>query len=132
MLRSIAPVMAVRGNNDTDASLRDLPEVYLIEAEEHRVLIRHIVGLPPKLDPGARASIRKVTPDIVVMGHSHKPVAKLEGGILFLNPGSCGPRRFSLPRTAARLDLTPGQAIFTVVDLDSGQTTVERFRLPAP
>lgn len=116
-LQTIAPVRAVRGNNDVAPVVRDLPEDAVLVREEHRVLLRHIVGTPGHVEAAARRVISCERPDIVVMGHSHKPLAERAGEIVYLNPGSCGPRRFSLPRAAATLRLTPDAALFVVTDL---------------
>ncbi len=128
-LKRIAPVVAVRGNNDVVDEVAELPDEHLIVREGVRILIRHIVGLPPRLDREARKSIERQRPAIVVMGHSHQPAATQEGGILYLNPGSCGPRRFSLPRAAARLELTPVTARVVVFELGGGELVSRDFRL---
>jgi putative phosphoesterase len=128
-MERIAPVVAVRGNNDVAPGVRALPEERTIVRDGIRVLIRHIVGLPPRVERTARDAIVQAAPHIVVMGHSHRPASEMHDGVLYLNPGSCGPRRFSLPRTAARLQLDAGDASVTVVDLDSGQELERRFRL---
>lgn len=122
-LKAIAPVRVVRGNNDLS---RDLPEQDVFEREGWRILLRHIVGPPGKVEREARETIAREKPDVLVMGHSHKPLAESAGGVIYLNPGSCGPRRFSLPRTAARLQITRDKLVFTVVDLDSRKTVLER------
>ncbi len=118
-LRMTAPVHAVRGNNDIQGAVRALPEELLLERLGVRVLLRHIVGPPGKVDALAGLSISRLSPHVVIMGHSHKPLAVAAGGVVYLNPGSCGPRRFSLPRTAATLELTQTQVRFRVVDLDT-------------
>jgi hypothetical protein len=127
VLKQIAPVFAVRGNNDHAAALHDLPEELLLERQGHRVLLRHIVGRPPKIEPAARKAVQRERATIVVMGHSHRPDATFHGGVLYLNPGSCGPRRFSLPRTAARLELGRNAVTFTVVNLDTREAMAHRF-----
>ncbi len=57
--------------------------------------------------------------DLVVFGHSHEPLCQKSGGTVFLNPGSCGPKRFSLPRTFGEAHLRPDEGIFRLFDLDS-------------
>jgi putative phosphoesterase len=112
-LREIAPVDAVRGNNDLAPGLRDLPELLDVEAGGLRILLCHDrkdARLPPRLlrDP----------PDVLVVGHSHQPRVAREGGVLVVNPGSCGPRRFRLPRTAGTLTLGGRGPRVALWDLD--------------
>ena len=106
-LRTIAPVVAVRGNIDTASALA---ETELIEKEERSIYILHDVN-QLDLDPGA-AGI-----DAVISGHSHKPSIRTAGGVLYLNPGSAGPRRFKLPITVARLHLSADQLEAECIDL---------------
>ena len=98
-LRAIAPVTAIRGNVDKGpwASLfRDTETVTLGGQTIH--VVHDIHDLP--FDPASRGI------DIVISGHSHKPSIESKDRVLFLNPGSAGPRRFSLPITLAMLELT--------------------------
>jgi putative phosphoesterase len=97
-LRKIAVVVAVRGNVDTEAWSQALPETAVAEAGAVLIYVLHDVkGL--NLNPAA-AGFR-----IVVSGHSHKPGKTERDGVLYINPGSAGPRRFQLPVTVARLNL---------------------------
>jgi putative phosphoesterase len=94
-LRTIAPVVAVRGNNDRAAWARRLPESRTLRVGAVRVHVVHDVNdLAVDL---TRAQIR-----LVVSGHSHRPSIREDHGVLFLNPGSAGPRRFALPVSVAR------------------------------
>jgi putative phosphoesterase len=97
-LRRLAPVVAVKGNVDTDAWCADLPETAVADAGSSLVYVLHDVKTLD-LKPAA-AGIA-----MVVSGHSHKPVCEERGGVLYVNPGSAGPRRFNLPVTVARVDL---------------------------
>ena len=99
-LREIAPVIAVRGNIDKGAWADRLPLTAVAEAGGVRIYVLHD-RKQLDLDPAA-AGFR-----IVVSGHSHKPAREERGGVLYINPGSAGPRRFRLPITVARLDLGP-------------------------
>jgi putative phosphoesterase len=95
-LRVIAPTRAVRGNVDTDPWARVLPETDVVEIASVRLYVLH-----------DRSRLR-VEPEsagfaAVIFGHSHRPGAETRDGVLYLNPGSAGPRRFSLPITVARL-----------------------------
>ncbi len=95
-LRSIAPVHAIRGNNDTGRWTRTLPTDNIVEVGSHTIYVLHNLS-ELDLDPSAAGFAA------VVSGHSHKPVIKKQGKILFVNPGSAGPRRFKLPVTVATL-----------------------------
>ena len=101
-LEQIAPVTAVLSNNDYDPQYRELE---IVELADTKILITHIV---PFHNPHAPIfdSIRRVQPDIVLYGHTHKPADETRDGIRYLNPGSAGPKRFKLPRTVALMDLS--------------------------
>lgn len=97
-LRKIAPVVAVRGNVDIAEWARALPETAVAEAGTATIYVLHDLNAID-LDPVA-SGFR-----IVVSGHSHKPGQTERDGVLYINPGSAGPRRFELPITLARLNL---------------------------
>lgn len=95
-LRAVAPVVTVRGNNDTGNWAQTLLETEVLEIGDVLLYVLHDVhGLD--LDPAAAGFAA------VISGHSHVPLIEERKGVLYLNPGSAGPRRFSLPVTAARL-----------------------------
>jgi putative phosphoesterase len=94
-LETLAPVVAIRGNIDTDPWAKTLPATAV--AAEIIYVLHDVHDLD--LDPAA-AGFR-----LVVSGHSHKPGSVERNGALYVNPGSAGPRRFQLPVTVARLDL---------------------------
>ncbi len=98
-LKTIAPVFAVRGNVDTDPWALALPESEVIEMDPATIYVLHDVHALD-LDPVAAGF------HVIVSGHSHKPSCTEHGGILFINPGSAGPRRFDLLVTIARLDMS--------------------------
>jgi putative phosphoesterase len=102
-LRALAPVDAVRGNNDKDAWAAKIPLNLALELEGVSIYVLHDVK-ELDLDPGAAGF------DVVISGHSHKPAVSERGGVQFVNPGSAGPRRFSLPVTIAYLDITTAGA----------------------
>lgn len=97
-LERIAPVVAVRGNNDRGAWARALPRSRTLDLSGYRIHVIHDVK-ELRVDPTAEGF------DAVVSGHSHNPGAQRKNGVLFLNPGSAGPRRFKLPVAVARLAL---------------------------
>jgi uncharacterized protein len=99
-LRTVAPVVAVRGNIDQGAWAAQLPLTAVADAGTALIYVLHDIS-QLDLDPAA-AGYR-----IVVSGHSHKPGRTERNGVLYLNPGSAGPRRFRLPISLARLDLRP-------------------------
>jgi uncharacterized protein len=110
-LREVAPVVAVRGNVDTAEWAGALPATAVAEAGPVQLYVLHDVNALD-LDPVAAGF------QIVVSGHSHKFGRSERLGVMYINPGSAGPRRFQLPITVARLDLgkTPWGVEF--VDLE--------------
>lgn len=98
-LKTLAPVVAVRGNVDTDAWGQTLPLTEVVEVGSVTIYMLHILQ-DLNIDPAAGGF------HIVVSGHSHKPSQTEKEGVLYVNPGSAGPRRFQLPVTLARLDLS--------------------------
>jgi putative phosphoesterase len=98
-LRTIAPVTAIRGNIDTHGPCSTLPATEAIELSGCLIYIVHNLD-DLDLTPHA-ASI-----GVVLCGHSHKPSIDHRKGVLYLNPGSAGPRRFNLPITYALLRIT--------------------------
>jgi putative phosphoesterase len=109
-LRQLAPVVGVKGNIDQGAWASDLPATAIVEAGPATIYVLHDIHVLA-LDPAA-AGIH-----IVVSGHSHQPSCTERSGVLYINPGSSGPRRFRLPVTIARLDLgvTPWGVTFVDV-----------------
>jgi uncharacterized protein len=97
-LRKIAPVIAVRGNVDKGPWAQALPETAVAEAGAVMIYVLHDMNALD-LNPTAAGF------QVVVSGHSHKPVKTEHNGVLYINPGSAGPRRFQLPVTVARLKL---------------------------
>ncbi len=96
-LRELAPLTAIRGNIDKGETWRNLlPATEAVELDgKWFYLIHDLKDLD--LDPQAAGM------DVIISGHSHKPTVRKNDGILYLNPGSAGPRRFSLPVTLARI-----------------------------
>ncbi|HKV37589.1 MAG TPA: metallophosphoesterase family protein [Blastocatellia bacterium] len=99
-LERIAPVLAVEGNNDSFGSY---PVTRVEQLENRTFLIRHIFGEIHQLKAADHTLIRELKPDVIVFGHSHRAYREKLGGALLFNPGSAGPKRFSLPRTAGLL-----------------------------
>jgi uncharacterized protein len=95
-LSAIAPTTAVRGNNDTGAWAQAIPETDTFEFSGIKVYAIHDLALL-NIDP-SKAGIQ-----LVVSGHSHKPLIEKRDGVVFINPGSAGPRRFKLPISIAEI-----------------------------
>jgi uncharacterized protein len=107
-LARIAPLTVVRGNNDCGEWASALREVEQLRVEEVTILVVHdLVGMA--IEPGVR---------VVVSGHSHRPLVEERGGVLFVNPGSAGPRRFKLPIAIGELDIRGHQVTARTVRLD--------------
>ncbi len=100
-LRIVAPLTAIRGNIDTSGLCAQLPANEAIELNDTLIYMVHAIE---DLDIKPEAA----GVGIVIYGHSHKPRTELRNGVLYLNPGSAGPRRFSLPVTLAILTLGEG------------------------
>jgi putative phosphoesterase len=114
-LRRIAPVHAVRGNNDKGAWAAQIPRYLALELEGVSIQVLHDVKEIDNLRRHRPLILRRHRPlidpvaagfSVVVSGHSHKPTVTERDGVQFVNPGSAGPRRFSLPVTIAFLDIT--------------------------
>jgi putative phosphoesterase len=101
-LERIAPVSAVRGNNDRDAWAAAIPQTEVIEIGGVSLYVLHDLH-DLDLDPRAAGFAA------VIAGHSHQPRQETRDGVLYLNPGSAGPRRFKLPISLARLTIAAGR-----------------------
>jgi putative phosphoesterase len=109
-LGAIAPLTVVRGNNDREAWAAGIPETQFLKAAG--VLVYAIHDLSQiDIDPAA-AGVR-----VVVSGHSHKPKIEERGGVLYVNPGSAGPRRFKLPIAVAELIVVDDAVTARIVEL---------------
>lgn len=98
-LERVAPVVAVRGNNDHGSWAEQIPFTNVVE---HRSYFLYVVHELDHLDLDPVASEMAA----VIYGHSHRASAEMRRGVLYLNPGSAGPRRFTLPIAVARLHMT--------------------------
>jgi putative phosphoesterase len=111
-LREIAPTFAVRGNVDTAPWATQFPMTEVVEACERQLYVLHDLATLD-LDPAAAGFAA------VIYGHSHKPLAETRNGVLYLNPGSAGPRRFNLPICLATLYVTSSSLRHEFIDLAS-------------
>jgi putative phosphoesterase len=109
-LRALAPVRAVRGNNDKGGWAAKLPCSEVVEAGGQMLYVLHDVS-ELDLEPAAAGFAA------VLSGHSHRPSVERRRGVLYLNPGSAGPRRFSLPIAVAKLTVSPRRCDARIVEL---------------
>jgi uncharacterized protein len=109
-LRKIAPVTAIRGNVDTQGPCAELPATDVVELAGRLFYLVHSVrdlDINPKVAGVA----------VVVSGHSHKPLVETKQGVMYLNPGSAGPRRFQLPVTVALVTASADAVSSRIVEL---------------
>ena len=109
-LRGIAPVTAIRGNVDVYGECAKLPATEMVELSGRYFYMVHSVH-DLDIDPRAAGV------DVVVSGHSHKPLIERKSDVMYLNPGSAGPRRFSLPVSVALVTVGEGKVESRIVDL---------------
>ena len=110
-LQEIAPVTAIRGNVDSSGECAELPETEMVELGGVFFYIVHSLGWLD-LNPAAAGV------GVVVSGHSHKPSIEQRSGVMYLNPGSAGPRRFKLPASVALVTVNQGKAEARIVELE--------------
>lgn len=111
VLASLAPVTAVRGNVDRGEWADALPETEVVEIEAASLYLLHDLGTLD-LDPAVAGFSG------VLFGHSHRPGAEFRDDVLYLNPGSAGPRRFKLPLTVALLIVSGDRLDYEIIDLE--------------
>jgi putative phosphoesterase len=108
-LTVLAPTIAVRGNNDKGEWARRIPESRQIDVGGISIFMIHDVKeITASSHSGA---------DVILSGHSHKPSIERRGGILYLNPGSAGPRRFKLPVSVARITVSKSQVTARLIEI---------------
>lgn len=112
-LRAIAPVTAIRGNIDGAEWAKAYPATQTVELGGRRFHVVHDVH-DLTIDPAAEGI------DMVISGHSHRARIETRNGVVYLNPGSAGPRRFKLPITLATLDISAGSLSPLIHDLGGG------------
>src|SRR6266516_4445064 len=110
-LRALAPVIAVRGNNDAGRWADALPVFEEVQVGQVTLFVIHDIK-----------QLKLHTPDlkvqVVISGHSHRPSVQIKGGLIFLNPGSAGPRRFKLPVSVARIRIVGKQITARTIELN--------------
>jgi putative phosphoesterase len=115
-LTSIAPTTAIRGNIDTSGPCADLPPTEVLNLAGCLIYMIHSLAWID-IHPAA-AGI-----SVVLHGHSHQPSIETRDGVLYLNPGSCGPRRFHLPITYALLRISAATPSAEIISLDAPAVT---------
>ena len=110
-LKSIAPVVAIKGNNDNEAWATSLPDTKLVQLNAAKLYVIHNVK-ELDCDPVARGI------QVVISGHSHKPSVVKRDGVLYLNPGSAGPRRFKLPVAVGKLHVNSLNVKAELIELE--------------
>jgi len=111
VLENVAPVDAVRGNVDLERWARRLPTTLVVEVGGVSIYVVHDL-YDLDLDPKAAGF------GVVISGHSHRPLAERKDGVLYLNPGSAGPRRFTLPATLAILRVNGEKTSAEIVEIE--------------
>ena len=117
-LGAIAPVTAVRGNNDADTWAVSVPETQFLQVGEIGIYILHDLA---QLDMDTAVAAR-----VIVSGHSHQPSVKEKDGVLYVNPGSAGRRRFKLPIALGELAITDASVAVRIMELGDGKFEVRQ------
>jgi putative phosphoesterase len=130
-LAEVAPVHAVRGNIDADVrDVADLATIDLVAAGDGeletralllRIMLFHIAVAGPRLRADAARLAKGHEADLVVCGHSHVPLVAKDRDLLVFNPGSIGPRRFTLPIVFGTIDVAPTGLRFAHHDCETGE-----------
>jgi len=110
-LNAIAPVIAIRGNNDRAAWAEKIPDVLNLHINGIKIHVIHNLN-ELEADPATDGF------GAIVSGHSHKPRLVTRDGILFINPGSAGPRRFKLPVAVGKLRIRRGNVHAEIIELE--------------
>lgn len=119
-LEAIAPVIAVKGNIDRGEWSKGLPEARAVEAGSVRIYVIHVLK-DLKMDPVAESF------QMVITGHSHIPSIREQNGVVYLNPGSAGPRRFNLPTSVARVGVSSTRMDVRIIRLEIGARTKKKL-----
>ena len=108
-LSEIAPVTAVRGNNDREGPESQFLEVETVDLGGCRIYLTHIVKVPKEGNDAGLSTYLDARSDVVVFGHSHMAFHEQRGGLTFFNPGAAGKRRFKVVPSIGLLELEPGR-----------------------
>jgi putative phosphoesterase len=111
-LMGIAPVIAIRGNNDRDPWAKNIPDILNLHINGIKIHVIHNVKDELEIEPSVDGF------QAIVSGHSHKPGIVRRNGILFINPGSAGPRRFKLPVAVGKLRVHRRNVHAAIIELE--------------
>lgn len=129
-LKRLAPVRAVSGNVDVCVADLSLPTFECHACGAASILITHYIGEPDYHLPPVIKAIERIRPLAVVSGHTHRPDLREHDGCLYINPGSAGPRRFSLPVACGLLKVTFRRGTphldARIIDLEAGRVLLRR------
>jgi putative phosphoesterase len=123
-LEQIAPVSAVSGN--VDEGRCRFPFEAVIELAGRRIAIRHILYECGKMTKEGRAFLEREQPDVCIFGHTHQPKTEWFGKTLLFNPGSAGPKRFTLPRGIGLLHLRAAEVTPQLISLPDQASRISR------
>jgi hypothetical protein len=125
-LERMAPVVAVSGNVD-EYERSGFPRAAMIRRNGKTIAIRHVLYEKGKLEEDVQKWLERERPDVCVFGHSHRPTIEHCGPTLLFNPGSAGPKRFSLPRGIGLLTIGTGKVLPRLIRLgDKVRRSAER------
>ncbi len=113
-LETIAPVHAVYGNTDRFPLVERLKDREVLSLGDVRIFVTHIGGKPKEM---RRFYPEVAHADVVIFGHSHRPLHLVNDNVIFFNPGSAGPRRFALPVTVGKIEVNEGKIEARIVEL---------------
>jgi putative phosphoesterase len=125
-LEQIAPVTAISGNID-DIRQGGFPSEAVIKLAGRRIAIRHILYKSGKMTKEGRAYLEREQPAICIFGHTHQPRIEWLGKTLLFNPGSAGPKRFSLPRGIGLLTIRKQKIVPQLIRLSDNEERRNRF-----
>jgi len=116
-LQKLAPITAISGNVDEGNLPSRFESQTTVDLYGVRIFMIHILGHPHRLSAEMQDQIGGIQPHVLIFGHSHQPFLQKIGAILFFNPGSAGPMRFSLPRCLGLLEIEKGEAQGKIIEL---------------
>ena len=128
-LEALAPLAVVAGNVDPSSLA---PARARVEVSGWRILVQHVVWERGGPSGEVRDLLAREGADLVVFGHTHEPLCVGREGAVFLNPGSCGARRFSWPRSYAEAVLDPKGMTIRILNLDPPGVPIAEARFPPP
>lgn len=128
-LQQIAPVTAIRGNNDLESPLKRLPSLEIFGVDGRAILLIHDVNDYFKPTEKVRRQLEGTDPDIIIAGHSHKGMIDRKEGVIYFNPGGAGPRRFSLKRSIGLMEWDKNVVRLKLIFLEGGAPISRAFSL---